>query len=111
QRVCAESVDGIHIYQIFQIIVIPCLDLLDLVGCTESVKEVDERKFPFQCRTVSDRCQIHYLLNAGLAQHRRTSLTTGVNIRVISEDRKCVACKRAGGYVEYARKLLAGNLV
>ena len=49
QRVCTERIDGIHIYQIFQIFVIPCLNLLDLVGCTESVEEVNERKFSFQC--------------------------------------------------------------
>ena len=80
QRMCAELIDRVHIYQIFQIFVIPCLDLLDLVGCTESVKEVDERKFSFQCCTVCDRCQVHNLLNAGLTEHGSSCLTTGVNV-------------------------------
>ena len=80
QCMCTESVDGIHVYQIFQIFIIPCLDLLDLVGCTESVKEVDERKFSFQSRAVSDRCQVHDLLNAGLTEHSCSGLTTGVNV-------------------------------
>ena len=31
QRMCTESVDRVHIYQIFEVFIIPCLDLLDLV--------------------------------------------------------------------------------
>ena len=106
-----SGTDGIHIYQIFQVFVIPCLDLLDLVGCTESVEEVNERKFSFQCCTVCNRCQVHNLLYAGLTQHRCAGLAAGIYIRVISEDGKCVACKRTCGYVEYARELLAGYFV
>ena len=43
QSVLPEGVDGIHVNHILQILVIPGLNLLDLVGSTETVKEVDKR--------------------------------------------------------------------
>src|SRR5699024_540587 len=41
QCVSAEFINRIHINQVFQILVIPGFDFLDLMGGTESVKEID----------------------------------------------------------------------
>ena len=45
EAVRTELCDRVVIDQIVQIVIVPDLDLLDLVGCTESVEEVDEGKF------------------------------------------------------------------
>ena len=55
QCMISEFIDRIHIYQVFQIFVIPCLDLLNLVGSTESIKEVDKWELAFQSRTMCNR--------------------------------------------------------
>ena len=47
-----EFSDRIHISHILQIFVIPGLDLLDLMRCTETIEEVDERNFTL------DSCQM-----------------------------------------------------
>ena len=111
QSVFSERVDGIHIHHIFQVFVIPGFDLLDLMGSTESVKEIDERKASFDCRTVCNRGQVHNFLNTGFAEHCSSGLTTGIHIGVIAEDRQSMACKRTCRYVEHARKSLTSNLV
>ena len=51
-----ELMDSIEISHLFEIFIIPCLDLLDLVGCTETIEEVDEASFTFDCCKVSNRC-------------------------------------------------------
>ena len=56
QSMCAELIDGIQISHFLQILIIPCLDLLDLVGGTETVEEVDERNFALDGCKVSNRC-------------------------------------------------------
>ena len=54
QSVLTECCNRIHISHILQILVIPGLDLLDLVRCTETVKEVDERNFALDCCQMSN---------------------------------------------------------
>src|SRR5699024_651546 len=111
QCMFTELVHCIHINHIFQIFVIPCFDLLDLMRSTETVEEVNERNFSLDCCTVSNRSQVHNFLYAGLTQHCCTSLTTGVNIGVITEDGQCMACQCTCRYVEHTRKLLTCDLV
>ena len=64
-----NALNGIHISHFLQILVIPCLDLLDLVGSTETVEEVDERNTSLDCRKMCNRSQVHYFLYAGLTEH------------------------------------------
>ena len=111
QGIAAERVDSVHIHHILQILIIPGLDLLNLMGGTESVEEVDERNLSLDGCAVCNRGQVHNLLYAGLAEHRCSGLTAGVHIGVISEDGQRVACKSTGRYVKYARQLLAGYFV
>ena len=111
QGVCSECLNCIHIYHIFQIFVVPCFDLLDLVRSTESIEEVDEGDTAFDCCTMCNRCKVHYFLYGRFAQHSGTRLTTCINVRVITEDRQCMAGNCTGRYVEYARKLLTCDLI
>ena len=111
QSVFTELCDRIHISHIFQIFIIPCFDLLDLMRCTETVKEVDERNFSFDSCKMSYRCKVHNLLYRRLAKHCATCLTACHNVRMISENGKCVRSKCTGRYVDNARKLLSCDLV
>ena len=104
QCVITECLDSVHICHIFQVFIIPCLNLLDLVRCTESVEEVDERNFSLDCCKMCYRSKVHNFLYGRLTQHCTTSLTTGHNIGMISENGKCVGSKCTSGYVEYTRK-------
>ena len=106
-----ELLDCFMVYHLVEISVIPCTDLLDLVGCTETIEEVDERKAALDCCHMSNRCKIHNFLYGRLAQHTCAGLTTCIYVRVIAEDGKCMGSKRTSGYVENARELLAGNFV
>ena len=111
QCVITKCLDSVHICHIFQVFIVPCLNLLDLVRCTESVEEVNERNFSLDCCKMCYRSKVHNFLYGRLTQHCATSLTTGHNIGMISENGKCVGSKCTSGYVEYTRKLLTSDLV
>jgi len=65
QRVFAETIHRIPIHHVFQIVVIPHFDLLDLVRGTETIKEVDEGHAAFQRGQVRHSAEIHDFLHAG----------------------------------------------
>ena len=111
QRMITELLDCIHICHVFQIFIIPGLDLLNLVRCTESIEEVDKRNFAFDCCKMCNRCQVHNFLYGRLTQHSTACLTACHNVGMITENGKCVGSKCTSGYVKYTRKLLTGNLV
>ena len=111
QRMLSEGVNRVHIYHIFQILIIPGLDLLDLMGSTESVKEIDEGNLSLDCCQMGNRSQIHNFLYGRLAQHGNAGLAACVHIGMIAENGQSVAGQRTGGYVEYTRQLLTGDLV
>ena len=106
-----ECLDSIHISHILQVFIIPCLDLLDLMRSTESIEEVDKRNFAFDCSKMCNRSQVHNFLYRRLAKHCTTSLTTGHNVGMISENRKCVRSKCTGRYIEYTRELLTSDFI
>ena len=111
QRAFPESFNGIHIHHFLEVIVIPDLDLLDLVGSTETIKEVDERNAALDGCKMCDRTQVHNFLGIGLSQHRETGLTASVNVGVVTEDVQCVARNGTCGNMEYAGKQFASDLV
>ena len=76
----------IPIYHFLQIIVVPYLNFLVFVGCSESVKEVKHRQFTCYGCQVCHCCQIHYLLNAVGCQHGKSCLAASHYIGVISEN-------------------------
>ncbi len=57
------------------------------------------------------RCKIHNFLYGRFAEHAGTCLTTCIDVRVITEDRKCVGSKRTCRNMKDTRELLAGYLV
>ena len=111
QSALAECFNSIHVAHFLQILVIPNLDLLDLVGGTEAVEEVDERNAGLDGSQVSYCGQVHNFLRIGLCEHGKAGLTACHNVGVVAEDVQSVGSNGTRGYVEYAREQLACDLV
>ena len=107
----AEGRNRVHVHHVLQVLVIPHLDLLQLVRGTEAVKEVQERHSALDGRKVRNRAEVHDFLYVGLCEHRKARLTTRHNVAVVTENVQRVAGKGSGRDVEYARQQLARDLV
>ena len=84
--------ENVKVSHLSQILVVPNLDLLDLVGGTETVKEVKERNAALDSCKVCNCTEVHNLLRVSVCEHCETGLTASVNVGVISEDVKRVRC-------------------
>ena len=111
QSVLLEFLQRILINHILQLIIVPYLNLLKLMRCTETVEEIDDRKAAGQCCRMSYRREIHNFLYGRLAEHSCTRLAACINIGMISEDVQCMGSYTSGRYIKYCRKLLTSNLV
>ena len=111
QCALAECFNSIHVAHFLQILVIPNLNLLDLVGGTEAVEEVDERNTGLDGSQMCYCRKVHNLLRVGLSQHSETGLAASHNVGMVTEDVQCMRCNGTSGNVEYTRKQLACDLV
>ncbi len=111
QGILTELGNRVPVSHLSQVLIVPGLDLLDLVGSAETVKEVDKGNLALNSRQMSNCSQIHNFLHTGLTQHSAAGLTAGIHIGVIAENRQRVAGQSTGRHIDNARKLLAGNLV
>ncbi len=111
QGALAERIDRVHVAHLGEVVIIPDLDLLDFVGGTEAVKEVDERHAALDGGEVRNRGEIHDLLRVGLGEHRKAGLAAGHNVGVVAEDVQRMGRYGTGGNMEYAGQKLAGDLV
>ena len=107
----AEFLQGILVYEFSQVVIIPGFDLLDFMGCTEAIEEVEERHTAFDSREMSDSSQVHDFLYTGFSEHGKTGLTAGHDIALVTEDRHGIGGQSAGCDVEDARQEFTGNLV
>jgi len=109
--VLAELSHSLHVGHFLQIFVIPDSDLLDLVGSTETVEEVDEGNAALNGSQVCNSTQIHNFLDIGLAEHCKAGLTAGVDVGVVTEDVQRLSSNSTCGDMEHAGQQLAGDLV
>ena len=107
----AELLYSVHVAHFLEVLIIPDSYLLDLVGCSESVEEVEERNSAFDSCKVSYRSEVHDFLNVALSEHRESCLTAGIYVGVVSEDVQRVSRNRTGRYMEYCRQKLSCDLV
>ena len=111
QGVLPEGVHGVHVHQFLQVVIIPDLNLLQLVGGAEPVEEVQEGDPALDGGKVGDGGEVHNLLDAALAHHGKAGLAAGVNVGVVAEDVQGVGGHAPGGDVDDAGEQLAGHLV
>ena len=110
-RVFAELSDRIHISHVFQGFGIPSGNLLVFVRGSESVKEMQERNFPFDCRQMSNSAQVHNFLWIGGSQHRKTGLTACINVLMVAKDAQRMGSQCTGRNVDNARKQLPCDFI
>ena len=107
----AECLDSVHVDHVLEILVVPDLDLLELVGGAEAVKEVDERDAALDGGEMRHGAEVHDLLHVGLCEHGKTGLAAGHNVAVVAEDVQRVAGDGARGHVEHCGQQFTGDLV
>ena len=96
-----ESFQCIYVHQFGQFVLIRSFYLLDLVGSTEPVKEMEERKSGFDGGKVGHSGQVHHFLYTSSGYHGKTRLADRHYITVVSEDGECLCCQTPCRYVEY----------
>ena len=111
ERVLAECLEGVHVHQRAQVLVVERLDLLDLVRGAEAVEEVQHRHAAVDRGQVRDRAQIHDLLRRRGRQQREARVAYAHHVRMVAEDGECMRGQGTRGNVEHARQHLACDLV
>ena len=111
QGMAAELVHSVPIQHIAQVVIVPDLDLLYLVGGAEAVEEVEERHPALNGGQMGHSAQVHDLLGGVGAQHGVAGLAAGVHVGVVAEDVQGVGGHGTGGHVDHAGQQLAGHLV
>ncbi len=107
----AERLDGIHIDELAEHVVVDGFDFLNFVRRAEAVKEMYKRHAALDRRQMGDTGQIHALLHGAGTEKRKACLTGSHHVRVISEDGQGVSGQRPCRYVKNAGQQFAGNFV
>ena len=111
QRTAAERINRIPVQHIGQVLVIPYFNLLNLVGCTETVEEMEERHAALNGSKVRHSAQVHSLLRAVGAEHRIASLTACIHVGMIAEDAQRMCRQRTCGTMNDTRKEFTRHLI
>ena len=90
--------------------VVDLLNLLNGVRCAESVKEMNKGNLGFEGGKVGYRCNVLCFLDIRGCHESESGGAAGHHVRVISENRKRLACERTGGYVEDRGNHFTGDL-
>ena len=106
-----EGIDCIVIEELCHILILDLLDLLNLVGGAEAVKEVYEGNACLDCGEMGYECKIHDFLYGGGSEHRKAGLAASHNVTVVAENGEGVSCECTSADMEDAGKKLAGDLV
>ena len=107
----AECLDSIPVKHLAEVLVVPDLDLLDLMRGPEAVEEMDERNAALDGREVCDGAEVHRFLHARRAEEREPGLPTCVDVRVVAEDRERMGGQGSCRHVDDAGEQLARDLI
>ena len=94
-----EAADGVPVHQAAHVVVVQHLDLLDLMGGSEALKEVLEGDAALDGGEMGYGAQVHALLHAGGGQLGEARLAAAHDVRVVAEDGQAVGGHRPGGDV------------
>ena len=111
-RVHGDPVIGLQsvlVYQSRNGIQVDHLDLLNLVGCPEPVKEVDEGHPGLHRGQMGHGGQVHNLLDAGGGHHGHTGGAAAHHVLVVAEDVVGMLGDRPGRHMEHGGHPVAGH--
>ena len=111
QCIVPESLYCVPVHDLCQVFVFNGLDLLDLVGGPETIKEVKERYSGFDGCHVCHTGQVHNLLYRTGSQHGKSGLTSGHDVGMVAENVQCMSGNRSRTDVHNAREQFPGDLV
>ena len=111
QSTGAERGQGVHVHHVLQVLIVPHLHFLDLVGGAEAIEEVQEGHPATDGRQMGHSTQIHDLLGVVAAQHGVAGGAAGHHIAVVSEDGQCMGRQRTGRNMGHAGQQAAGDLI
>ncbi len=106
-----ESSHGFHIHQLGHLFVIDDVDLLVLVGSSETVEEVEEGNAALDGGEMRHQSQVHHFLDRTGGQHGKTGLPGGHHVRMVAKDGQGMGSHRTGGNVEYSGQKFPSDLV
>ena len=104
KRTFTERTYIVHVAHLFEVLVIPDIDLLDLVRGTEAVKKVYDRDAALYGCKMSDCTEVHNFLRVRLCQHREAGLTAGIDVGMVAENVERVGGNSSRGNVEHSRE-------
>ncbi len=111
QSAVTELLDLIPRHDLSEFIIIGEIHLLDFVGGTETIEEMQERYRSLQGCNMGNDCHISSFLNRAGSEHGKTGLTASHNVGMIAEDGQSMISKSTGADMENAGHQFAGNLV
>lgn len=111
QGVVLESLNGVPVQHLAQVLIVQHLDLLNLVGGPEAIEEMLEGDGALNGGQVGNGGQVHDLLHAGGSQLRPTGLTAAHYIGVIAEDGQRVGGHGTGRNMHHAGQMGTGDSV
>ena len=114
QGMGAEGVQRVVVDEFREVCVVHLLDLGDLMGRTEPVKEVHKGHSRPDGGQVRDRGEVHDLLDRAGGDHAPAGLPAVVDVRVVAENGQCVRTDGPGrhmqdGGVPFARDAVHGR--
>ena len=84
----SELFDFVHADKFLPFLFVDEFDVLDFVGSTETIEEVHDWSLGLDSDEVGDWGKIGDLLDGTRADHGHASLTAGIDVSVVAEDRK-----------------------
>ena len=111
QRTGAECGESFLVDERFQFVVLHDFHFLYFMACAESVEEIDERHAAFNGRQVGNAGKIHDFLYIRFSKHGTAGGSRTHYVLMVSENRKGVVCKGAGGDMEDAGKKFTGYFI
>ncbi len=97
--------------QALQVLILPDLYLVQLMGGAEPVEEIQERDPSFDGRQMGHRGQVHDLLHAAFREKSHACLAAGIDVGMVSEDGQGVGGNGSGGHMDDAGEQFARHAV
>ena len=111
QGMFAEFIQCFVVNQFSKVIIVQKFNLLDFVGSTEPIEEVQERNMTFNSSQMGNSGQVHDFLYAGFSKKCKTGLAASHNVSMVAEDVQGAGSQCTSSDVENCRKQFTSDLI